>query len=58
LPRALWAVLFGRLGSALLGGSRCFLGDATSLLDAGVDQVTLLDDGEKIYGPMSLHPAG
>ena len=29
-----------------------------SLLDAGVDQVTLLDDGEKIYGPMSLHPAG
>jgi len=28
------------------------------LLDAGVDQVSLLDDGEKVYGPMSLHPAG
>ena len=29
-----------------------------TLLDAGVDQVSLLDDGQKIYGPMSLHPAG
>jgi hypothetical protein len=28
-----------------------------SLLDAGVDQVTLLDDGNPEYGPMSLHPA-
>jgi hypothetical protein len=28
-----------------------------SLLDSGVDQVTLLDDGRAVYGPMSLHPA-
>jgi hypothetical protein len=26
------------------------------LLEAGVDQVTLLDDDHKEYGPMSLHP--
>ncbi len=29
-----------------------------SLLEEGVDQVTLLDDGKVHYGPMSLHPAG
>ncbi len=29
-----------------------------SLLEAGVDQVILLDDGTPEYGPMSLHPAG
>lgn len=28
-----------------------------ALLDAGVDQVTLMEDGRKEYGPMSLHPA-
>jgi hypothetical protein len=27
-----------------------------ALLDAGVDQVTLLDDGRAEYGPMSLRP--
>jgi hypothetical protein len=27
------------------------------LVDAGVDEVTLLCDGEVVYGPMSLHPA-
>jgi hypothetical protein len=27
-----------------------------SLLDAGVDQVTLLEDERTEYGPMSLHP--
>jgi len=27
-----------------------------ALLEAGVDQVTLLDDERKEYGPMSLHP--
>lgn len=27
------------------------------LLEAGVDQVSLLDDGRVVYGPMSLHPA-
>ena len=26
------------------------------LLDAGVDEVTLLDGDEVAYGPMSLHP--
>jgi len=29
-----------------------------ALLDAGVDQVTLLDDGRAEYGPMSLRPEG
>jgi hypothetical protein len=28
-----------------------------SLVDDGVDEVTLLCDGEVVYGPMSLHPA-
>jgi hypothetical protein len=27
------------------------------LLEDGVDQVTLLEDGAVVYGPMSLHPA-
>jgi hypothetical protein len=26
------------------------------LADGGVDEVTLLCDGEIVYGPMSLHP--
>jgi hypothetical protein len=26
------------------------------LADANVDEVTLLCDGEVVYGPMSLHP--
>lgn len=26
------------------------------LLDDGVDQVSLLEDGREVYGPMSLHP--
>lgn len=28
-----------------------------ALLEAGVDQVTLLEDGHEVYGPMSLHPS-
>ncbi|OLF08692.1 hypothetical protein BLA60_21990 [Actinophytocola xinjiangensis] len=28
----------------------------TGLLAAGVDEVTLLLDGDPVYGPMSLHP--
>jgi hypothetical protein len=28
-----------------------------TLLDAGVDQVSLLDEGRVQYGPMSLRPA-
>jgi hypothetical protein len=27
------------------------------LLDAGVDQVSLLEDDRVVYGPMGLHPA-
>jgi hypothetical protein len=27
------------------------------LLDAGVDQVVLLEEERVVYGPMSLHPA-
>ena len=27
------------------------------LLADGVDQVTLLEDGRLVYGPMSLHPS-
>jgi hypothetical protein len=27
------------------------------LLEAGVDQVTLMEDERVVYGPMSLHPA-
>jgi len=27
------------------------------LLDSEVDQVTLCEDGQVVYGPMSLHPA-
>ncbi len=27
-----------------------------ALLEAGVDQVTLLEEGRTEYGPMSLHP--
>ena len=26
------------------------------LRDAGVEQVSLLSDGDLVYGPMSLHP--
>jgi hypothetical protein len=28
-----------------------------SLVKAGIDQVTLMEDGRVEYGPMSLHPA-
>jgi hypothetical protein len=46
------------------GGTFASRGDAESwvgevfadLADQGVDQVTLLEDGRQVYGPMSLHP--
>ncbi|HLH82038.1 MAG TPA: hypothetical protein VKV38_02135 [Trebonia sp.] len=39
------------------GDAESWLGENwRALLGAGVDQVTLLDDGRKEYGPMSLHP--
>jgi len=34
-----------------------WVGEAfTELLAQGVDQVSLLEDGRVVYGPMSLHP--
>jgi hypothetical protein len=41
------------------GDAETWLGERwRGLLEAGVDQVTLLEDGAVKYGPMSLHPAG
>jgi len=41
------------------GDAESWLGENwRELLDSGVDQVTLLDDTRKQYGPMSLHPEG
>jgi hypothetical protein len=40
------------------GDAESWLGENwRGLLEAGVDQVTLLDDDRKEYGPMSLRPA-
>ena len=40
------------------GDAESWLGENwRSLLDAGVDQVSLTEDGRVEYGPMSLHPA-
>ncbi len=39
------------------GDAESWLGEQwRSLLNAGVEQVTLLDDGKAEYGPMSLRP--
>jgi hypothetical protein len=39
------------------GDAESWLGENwRALIEAGVDQVTLLDDDRKEYGPMSLHP--
>ena len=39
------------------GDAESWLGENwRALLEAGVDQVSLLDDDRKDYGPMSLHP--
>jgi hypothetical protein len=39
------------------GDAESWLGENwRSLLQAGVGQVTLLDEGRTEYGPMSLHP--
>jgi hypothetical protein len=39
------------------GDAETWLGEHwQSLLKAGVDQVTLTEDGRVEYGPMSLHP--
>ena len=40
------------------GDAESWIGESwQELLDAGVDQVTLIEDGRVVYGPMSLHPA-
>ncbi|GGJ96887.1 hypothetical protein ACIBBB_11505 [Streptomyces sp. NPDC051217] len=37
------------------GDAESWIGEAwKELLEGGADQVTLFDDGSKIYGPMSL----
>lgn len=42
---------------ATQGDAETWLGENwRELLDAGVDQVILLDGGTVEYGPMSLHP--
>ena len=38
------------------GDAESWIGEVwKDLLQGGTDQVTLFDDGSKIYGPMSLH---
>lgn len=38
------------------GDAESWIGEVwKELLEGGTDQVTLFDDGSKIYGPMSLH---
>ncbi|NGO71751.1 hypothetical protein [Streptomyces boncukensis] len=38
------------------GDAESWIGEEwKGLLDEGVDQVTLLEDGSTVYGPMSLH---
>jgi hypothetical protein len=40
------------------GDAESWVGEVwQELLEAGVDQMTLLEDGRVVYGPMSLHPA-
>jgi hypothetical protein len=40
------------------GDAETWLGENwRALLEAGVDQVTLLEESRVEYGPMSLHPA-
>lgn len=40
------------------GDAESWLGEIyTDLTALGVDQVVLLEDGRKVYGPMSLRPA-
>jgi hypothetical protein len=40
------------------GDAESWIGETwKELLAAGVDQVVLLEDGVKVYGPMSLHPS-
>lgn len=39
------------------GDAESWVGEVyTDLVDQGVDQVTLFEDGREVFGPMSLHP--
>ena len=39
------------------GDAESWVGEVfAALLAEGVDAVTLLEDGRRVYGPMSLHP--
>jgi hypothetical protein len=39
------------------GDAESWIGEAwRGLLESGVDQVSLLEDGRVVYGPMGLHP--
>lgn len=41
---------------ATQGDAESWIGEVwQQLLEGGADQVTLLEDGTKVYGPMSLH---
>jgi uncharacterized protein (DUF2237 family) len=38
------------------GDAESWVGETwKELLEGGIDQVVLLEDGEKVYGPMNLH---
>lgn len=40
------------------GEAESWIGESwPRLLEQGIDQVVLLEDGRRIYGPMSLHEA-
>lgn len=52
LPRSAVATSFPSQADA-----ESWIGESyQSLLDDGVDQVTLFEEDRKVYGPMSLHP--
>ena len=53
LPQAAAGARFPNQGEA-----ESWLGETwRELLEAGVDQVSLLEEGRVVYGPMSLHPS-
>ena len=64
-PRAIVAFSGARIAARELpeetfgsqSDAETWLGESwRGLLEAGVDQVTLLEEGRAEYGPMSLHP--
>ena len=50
-------VLYVATGGTRDGDAESWVGETwKELLEGGIDQVVLLEDGEKVYGPMNLHP--